>query len=1138
MGKMGGAHSHNLGTNSYRLAAGSCGSLWTRSSVTRYGVSGTPDRFVIHTILNEGETNQHLMDYKTEKMLTGTRQALRLVNKQRSFVAHESLLYSFGKKSHSQVSVESSGSDTEVHKVIESMKEIMGNGVQLSSDELVTKAKSLVKDIVEQDLLNPTILPESEMSWKVLTLSNAFTMFDRTMLRRVYDDVVRSYSGEKKDIAKNILVDTIVMSGKPEAIRFFKSLVEQGELRSSQVASIFFSLPRTIVMPTPQLHKDSSIITQRWIPYLRSTLYQSETPVQNKNATIVALGILSHEQIVPVVLDVLEGNLESPVMRREHNYHTTRYLSVYSLVSVGRIHPHKVLPIVSAIYSNTNEPTDIGIAAFNVIMALKPDMAIIQKIATLTWYEKDTEVLRAVNTAFYTLSNQVSMQDFASDMAVLIRRARIIYPLIKKTGGRFPSTATVFTSQFLTMLQVGYESTVNWISSEDSILPSYYHDKTKLFMTEEFRYALIEVGLHQRDIVPTLYEAMSGLTETSSEEIKSKLSHEWRETVEKLRIKVRENRTPEAFFFMRLLEDSTIFASLPVRGVEYLKNVLKNPRLLKEAISGENTFNWQRVMDLSPNEQMVPSDLGFPIYAEMRRPTVVSFRGRGSVDMSEGRAEATFEALVDKRVTGRVGTLIPFIGEMVYTGIDEKTVFVVPFDIAVKTDMRQGKLSMSLKFPERYRNVGKVEFVNNKVRPYTAIQKVFDLTPVFNTQGFNVMKSGSERQTKDYELGNYAGIDMKLVYKTETPYLGTGYMIQKLSNLHYNPLNMYHFSGADTLGLTHTGLPSVRYHESKVFVSPQSSSTKEIEFALDFGVATKESGEPIVYHTMEPSEEKLMKVVSLPIGEMRGHSRRQEMIKGMVEKLQIESEGKAITVRVSAILKGSRPRTFSYTATAAVGQSGVNSKWNLHLTCERTSRKICIDGSIRIPPFSIWKLNDIRSEAPVFRFHNSLGYGHECESKVVINGYAKTSEKQKQLARETPEAKEFERLLSLGTPMIELSKLAEIVRRQSTVLDVYDYRIAYVNVGSQVSRVSRKVLDALELVLLPYHVSKDSYSSSGVSRLPISSIGVGSAGFGYGSENWEMEVRTTLHPIRSSIDVEITNVTRPGQEYKFRDIHQ
>merc|ERR1712165_404663 len=422
-------------------------------------------------------------------------------------------------------------------------------------------------------------------------------------------------------------------------------------------------------------------------------------------------------------------------MRSEHNYHTMRYLSVYSLVSVGRFQPHKVLPIVSAVYSNKGEPTDIRLAAFNVIMALNPDMALLQKVATLTWSEKNTEVLRAVNTAFYTLATRTSMQDYATNMSVLIRRARIIYPLIKKTGGRVPSTATVFASEFLTMLKVGYERTVNWVSSEDSILPSYLYDKTTLFMGEEFKYNFIEVGLHQRDIVPTLYDTISGLTHTSSEEIKSKLSHEWRETVEKLRIKVRENRTPEAFFFMRLLEDSTIFTSLSVRSVEHLKNVLKNPRLLKEALSGENTFNWQRVMDLSPNEQMVPSDLGFPIYAEMRRPTVVSFRGRGNVDMSEGRAEATFEALVDKRVTGRVGTLIPFIGEMVYTGIDEKTVFVVPFDITVKTDMRQGKLSMSLKFPEKYRNVGKVEFVNNKVRPYTAVQKVFDLTPVFNTQG-------------------------------------------------------------------------------------------------------------------------------------------------------------------------------------------------------------------------------------------------------------------------------------------------------------------------------------------------------------------------------------------------------------------
>merc|ERR1712018_538684 len=352
------------------------------------------------------------------------------------------------------------------------------------------------------------------------------------------------------------------------------------------------------------------------------------------------------------------------------------------------------------------------------------------------------------------------------------------------------------------------------------------------------------------------------------------------------------------------------------------------------------------------------------------------------------------------------------------------------------------------------------------------------------------------------------------------------------------------FSGADYLGLTPSGLPSARLHESKLVALPQSSSTKEVEFALKWGYATKEKGQSIIYHMMEPSQDRLVKMVSRPVGEMRGQVRRQEMVKKMIEKLQIDSEGKVLTVSVSTILKGSRPRTFSYTGTVGGGQTGMTSKWDVELMCERTSKKVCVHGEIRIPPYSIWRLNDIRSEDPVFRFHNTLGYGRECESKVVIDGYAKTSEKQKQLARETPEAREFERLRSKGTPMIELSKLAEIVRRQSSALNVYDYKIKFVNVGDKVTSLSQSGLEALEFVWMPYYVPKDSHSwwptSSEVSRLPIESIGSGyrseSIGSGYGSESWEMEVRTLIHPVRGSFDVEIVNVTRPEQMYRYRDV--
>merc|ERR1712117_790370 len=273
----------------------------------------------------------------------------------------------------------------------------------------------------------------------------------------------------------------------------------------------------------------------------------------------------------------------------------------------------------------------------------------------------------------------------------------------------------------------------------------------------------------------------------------------------------------------------------------------------------------------------------------------------------------------------------------------------------------------------------------------------------------------------------------------------------------------------------------------------------EVEFVLKWGVATKEKGQPMLYHIMKPSENTLFKIVSKPVGEMREQPRRQEMVKSMMEQLQITSEGKAITFSVSTILKGNRPRTFSYSGTIGTGQSGLTSKWDLELMSERTSRKICVRGDISIPPFSIWNLNSILSEDPVFRFRNTLGYGRECESKVVINGYAKTSESQKHPARETPEAKEFERLRSKGTPMVKLTKLTQ------------------------------RALEALEFVWMTHSVSKDSQSwwpvSSGGSRLPIESSieTVGSAssyGSGYGSENFEMEVRTTIHPSRGSYDVE------------------
>merc|ERR1719351_464806 len=97
--------------------------------------------------------------------------------------------------------------------------------------------------------------------------------------------------------------------------------------------------------------------------------------------------------------------------------------------------------------------------------------------------------------------------------------------------------------------------------------------------------------------------------------------------------------------------------------------------------------------------------------------------------------------------------------------------------------------------------------------------------------------------------------------------------------MNYNPINMIRFTGVDALSLTATGFTPGRHHESKLVVLPRSSSTKEVEFVLKWGVASKEKGQPMLYHIMKPSENTLFKIVSKPIGEMREQPRRQEMVK-------------------------------------------------------------------------------------------------------------------------------------------------------------------------------------------------------------------------------------------------------------------
>merc|ERR1712142_775229 len=59
---------------------GNCESMWQRSSLTGYIACGpSVEELELQVIVNEGEIQQSLLAYKTESVVTGTKQILKLI---------------------------------------------------------------------------------------------------------------------------------------------------------------------------------------------------------------------------------------------------------------------------------------------------------------------------------------------------------------------------------------------------------------------------------------------------------------------------------------------------------------------------------------------------------------------------------------------------------------------------------------------------------------------------------------------------------------------------------------------------------------------------------------------------------------------------------------------------------------------------------------------------------------------------------------------------------------------------------------------------------------------------------------------------------------------------------------------------
>jgi len=1021
-----------------------CKEMWARTSETRFIACGSRGKMVLQSIINQGELNAQLFGMKTERVVTGTLQTLRLVEVKtqapkplpQALTPLRTMMYEYSFNAYQSVQqqIEQEEQSLRIPRAVSKQPEELAKAIpalglsahkQVPKPKIIEEIKTILKSVLK-DLERPIEAKayEKQIAMQVVSVARGLSVLKRAEILALYKEVEPLLTTET-----NLFIDAVIMAGTPESIMFLKEFIESGSLCKEHIIQMLYVLPNTLIIPTEEVldqlfllikspriqecpisknvahmamstilkkacmckerdmkypswvfgkfcEPQSPIVVSKWIPHLVEDLETAPT-FDKKNEAIVALGLLPHEEIIGKLIPYVEGRVQGV----QEVPRLTRLLALWSLSTSGMVKPQAVEPLFYSIFANPAEATEMRIAAFNILVKLNPPVAIFQKIATRTWIERDMEVLKVVNSALFTLSNEYfTVTPKISPIVSLPKKASLVYPLIKKTKVMLPTSASIYTSEKLEQLGVGFEGMTNWIASSKSVIPIEMYSELN-YVISRFNLRAFAIGLRiegAEELYHKIAELITPLEQGQTvpqqlqgmaKKVKDSLSSQWRKVIQELDLKSVKSGKINSAIFVELLETTPIFGNVVEMTTQKLKqsivDLLKDPVALKEKLEKERVIDVKKALKLSQVMALIPTDMGLPLVVDVTMPMLVSVKGKAKVGLSWTKPllDLKTEMFYSLQLFGTVGVVNPLNKEYVSTSIDQTLAATVPIATKVEMDLVQQSVKVSAKIHCQCSNPNeqKVKLLHYHVHPFTSRQVIGQLAPIALNPTKQIIRSRDTLKERSLIFGEYLGYHFHSLVRTESKYFDLVAILERLRMYKYNPMNMLRtvFSQYATDA---EGRISVRRHEYSLMYDPIQSTTKEMKILLTFGYGSKtEEGGPLVYNQVkilseveqkkivddesQPILKALKKIVpvsyevvpipAVPTLENSRYRRHHDlgMNSGMPKKMvkiveavepldQTAQVIRAATLKWTTILeqKSGRPLTWSYFATIAAAQ--------------------------------------------------------------------------------------------------------------------------------------------------------------------------------------------------------------------------
>ena len=360
----------------------------------------------------------------------------------------------------------------------------------------------------------------------VSTLTNCFLTMSHDQLKLIKDKILNL--SIKKEVVRSLFYDIISIVGTNPSLMLIKEDIENGDLNGRTAINILQAAFRSVKTPTEDLlknlvnlikilknlqsgikghnlyrvgmvhmskllhracihpvrrvnefpvrifghfcSKDSSVITEEWIPFLKGELSpidtRNSTDDHNKLAALAALGHLGHLKGLLPLARVIEGEIsDSPLVRSA---------AVYALKPMTILHPELLKPVIFSIINNPADNTEVRMAALSIMPWSQPSAAELLRVAALTWAEPSKQV----NSFIYSTFQGLTKTQIPELRAVGYRASTTLH-LIKPDHNGIVYSHNELLSNFVTYLKVSSASDIAW--EFNSKFPSMVKISNKIY---------------------------------------------------------------------------------------------------------------------------------------------------------------------------------------------------------------------------------------------------------------------------------------------------------------------------------------------------------------------------------------------------------------------------------------------------------------------------------------------------------------------------------------------------------------------------------------------------------------------------------------------------------------------------------